>query len=960
MKKIILIVLISILINPGILLSQDPPYYKYGIQHGLPSNEIYEMLVSKDGHIWLGTESGFVKFNGTQFKHIKPESGEEMSITQLYEHPSTGIYGRTFDGRLFLVIRDSVFQLPVQNSLIEYKILNDKIYYITQNQLITTDLFGKNESITYTSDENLSYVINDSLLLSYTKLINIKSNNQYQLPKGSSQRYLKLQNEILVFGHQNTDVNVFNKDGYFEPYPLLHNQSFDICAKTNIKEINKEIFITSFCGTYLYFKKRKIFSNYVITDIITDREGNYWFSTLGDGLILVPFIEILEYKRNTSTLKNRPDKIIVDKKGDIYIMGVGHLYRIKNNTIILETLHTLPTKKECQSVIYDEPLNKIYFESGGFYEWDLNNPEKFPDLIGDINAKNIHKTPLGYLIRGWNFFGILSSSDIIKNEKNWIIQYLSENYQEFRSFKLYSFRNLPIENTRARFATYLKETDTYVLGYVDKLIELNEKYGAKEIKYNDTSIKITAIYPFKKHYLVGARNIGLLSIKTGDKPRLLIKSNFFGNKNISKIEIRNNHLWIMISDRLLSIDLKTNKINLLNSRIGIDDFEYRDFNFDDNHVWISTHNSILQIPENINTENKIPPLLTEINLSSNGSKITPFNKGSFNYKNNDLQIDFYGINFRNRGKYVFKSFLKGYDREEQTIPAFIGNIHYKLLPPGDYELKIYAENSDGYKSEAFYYSFKIRSPFWQEAWFYVLLVLTVAAASYLIGFFYVRSVRKRNHLEKRLLESRLTSLKAQMNPHFIFNALGSIQYLVLQGDIKNANAYLGKFSKLMRMVLDASDLKSITLSEEIVILNLYLELEKLRMGESFNYKITTGKEIRSEVVHVPPLLLQPYIENAVRHGLLHKQGEKLINISFIVNNGNNELICIINDNGIGREEAGKLKEKSHRSFSSKANLARLQLYHQRYPGYFNIHYKDFKGEQTGTEVVITLPLDFKG
>lgn len=960
MKKLLLLLILLFQFN--FTFAQDPPFYNYGIEHGLPSNEVYEIMGDKHGYIWLATESGLCRFNGVHFKIYRPANGEELSITQLFEHPETGIYCRSFDGRLYHAVTDSLEEFRLAKGINDYRIIQNKIRFITPKSICDLSLDGRKvDTLFYLDNDSISIfsIYNDNLINSsgyrlidsHGKYIRNINNNLWKASK--------LGDVPVLYSRITGEINEILPDGSMRPYsPMPHAPSF-ICSPTMMRKLDDDIFYASFCGVYINRSKRHIFKDYVITDIYKDREQNYWLSTLGDGLFLIPFIETREYRRNNSELKTRPDKVILDKNGNCYILGVSNIYMLDKKTGSIKHLHELENRKEVQAAFYIPHNNKMIFESGGFYELDLNNPQAPPRYIGNNNLKSVIKTKAGYLIREWNFFSIMITPGENRDTANYIFNYTNKAYSDYGNYRFYRFDDFA-RSSKARHSAYSQTSDEYLLSFNDKVVKISEA-GYDTISYKGNPILTTSLYSPGDGFLIAARNEGLLYLPGKNAmPELIIPASYYSNKNIVKMEVHRGVLWLLISDRIISIRLNDKKINILGPEDGIDDYEYRDFVLSDSTLWIVSNKSVLEMPREFNIASSAPPLLGNVEIYYRGQLTDTTKAGEFRYKNNDLKINFEGIHYRSRGKFVYKTFLKGYDKEIQNISSEKPTLHYRLLPPGNYELFIYAEEPDGNISNVFRYRFIIKMPFWQQWWFYVLLVAAAGGISYAVGFFYVQNVRKRNEVEKQLIESKLTSLKAQMNPHFIFNALGSIQFLVLNGEIKNANIYLGKFSKLMRMVLDASDLSAVSLSSELEILTLYLELEKLRMGESFSYSIEVKNSMTQDSVLLPPLLLQPYIENAVRHGLLHKQGNKKVTITFEADASHKKLICTINDNGIGREAAEKLRKRSHRSFSSKANLARLSLYHQRYPGYFDISYIDKADDGNGTTVIITLPLDFKG
>ncbi|RXR21987.1 tetratricopeptide repeat-containing sensor histidine kinase [Flavobacterium stagni] len=223
-------------------------------------------------------------------------------------------------------------------------------------------------------------------------------------------------------------------------------------------------------------------------------------------------------------------------------------------------------------------------------------------------------------------------------------------------------------------------------------------------------------------------------------------------------------------------------------------------------------------------------------------------------------------------------------------------------------------------------------------WFLIIGIITLITVAYLLFKRY--KVKKQNELlqisleetqktllaEKKASESELKALKSQMNPHFIFNALNSIQEQFMFGDKKIANEQMGNFTYLTRQILSISGKKKIPLSTEVEVLTKYLELEKMRFDSDFEYTITVEENIDEEYTELPPMLIQPFVENSIKHGLLHQKGLKKVVIDFALNEEETILQCTIEDNGIGREAAAKIKNKNnHNSYSTNSIAQRLEL-----------------------------------
>lgn len=220
----------------------------------------------------------------------------------------------------------------------------------------------------------------------------------------------------------------------------------------------------------------------------------------------------------------------------------------------------------------------------------------------------------------------------------------------------------------------------------------------------------------------------------------------------------------------------------------------------------------------------------------------------------------------------------------------------------------------------------------------------------------LEDTKERLNLERQQRASELKAIRSQMNPHFVFNALNSIQDYIMSNERKLAGKYLGKFADLMRVFLEHSQAKQITLKEEMDALNLYLELEKLRFEDSMTYQINVEDSVDQEIL-IPSLILQPHVENAIKHGLLHKEGSRELTIS--IRNLDRAVCCVIEDNGIGRTRSAEINHErnpGHKSFGMEATKSRLELlnYDRDDPILEKIEDAG-PGENPGTRVTITIP-----
>lgn len=225
----------------------------------------------------------------------------------------------------------------------------------------------------------------------------------------------------------------------------------------------------------------------------------------------------------------------------------------------------------------------------------------------------------------------------------------------------------------------------------------------------------------------------------------------------------------------------------------------------------------------------------------------------------------------------------------------------------------------------------------------------------------LQSEQKQTDLQRKAIDLEMQALRAQMNPHFIFNCLSSINKFILKNESRTASDYLTRFSRLIRMVLTNSQLSMIPLSDEIEMLRLYLDMERLRFSNSFDYNIVYANTIEPETIYIPPMILQPFCENAIWHGLMHKEGQGRLDI--VMSMQGEQLKCTITDNGIGKAKASELKSKSgekQKSFGLKITTERLALFNNEktvHTFYDSEDVLDGEGNITGTEV--TLHIKYK-
>ena len=361
--------------------------------------------------------------------------------------------------------------------------------------------------------------------------------------------------------------------------------------------------------------------------------------------------------------------------------------------------------------------------------------------------------------------------------------------------------------------------------------------------------------------------------------------------------------------------------------------------------------------------NKPVPYITEIKaggryLQINTDDFTD-NALSLDHTQSNITFDFTAIEYNDPEKISFSYMLEGFD-DDWIAAGNKRSISYTNLPGGDFTFKVKACNSSGiWNDQVAVCKVKIIPPFWKTWWFFLLILLAVSVISILISRWLQKRKQELNKMNEQVARVELASLRSQMNPHFIFNSLNSIHKYIWENKQEDASEYLTKFSKLVRMILENSKEKEITLSKELEGLQLYIELEHRRCNHKFDYAITVDPAINSANVLIPSMIIQPYVENAIWHGLVQKEGSG--NLRIGIAQGINQLTCIIEDDGIGRKKAAAIKAQKqdvHKSLGLDITQERLNLLNTESGGISSVQIIDIDdGTHTGTKVILQLPLN---
>lgn len=432
---------------------------------------------------------------------------------------------------------------------------------------------------------------------------------------------------------------------------------------------------------------------------------------------------------------------------------------------------------------------------------------------------------------------------------------------------------------------------------------------------------------------------------------------------------KKQQLWISTMNGLFHYDPKTKRYTSYDESDGLIS---NDFNFKANtvsargYVFLGTKMGLVSFHPDSVRKNELGNIPVHISsLMINGKDQTGLLYGSselqLHRQQNAIQFGFSIPEYSKQRAHNYRYILEGFDKNWNATNADQPFAMYTNIPPGHYSL-IVEGSADGinWSRKKDVLSFYIKPAFWQMAIFWtfsaVMLLGLVSFIVYRRVVTLFRRERETNRIEKQIAGLELNALQAQMNPHFIFNSLNAIQHYIIHHEVVAANDYLSRFARLMRLFLESSKNKYITLSDELELLELYMSLEKLRFEDKFDYELHLCRSCDRDAL-IPSMMIQPFVENAINHGMIHQSYKGKLQVSCSCDENTSMLKCIIEDDGIGREKAAMIKAANGKKHISRG----MQLMKERIRTYNFIEEKDIEIHITdkhpqGTIVELTLPV----
>ena len=920
----------------------------FTIKDGLPSNDVWHIMEDHKGRLWMSTFNGVCYFENGKIKRFEHK--------QLPKNPEMVQHYKNALGH-FIIVQDnhrSLFFLNEEDSLISLK---KNFFYLKSDICIQEN--KKTAKVFKNFRSKLNRSIGDSVLVFNSAFISdtnraltrqLRDIIEHQLINGFIS--ISPNKIIILISGELWTTNQNRLERLTIPTQFQEKQEFERIKRIAsnriwIKTKERDYIVDSLWNKISEFDFLK---NISINDIFFDAQKNVWLSTRF-GLY---FLNKKAQSSRTYFIDNKKTDNInfltLNQQQRLWCMGTeGYLYRLEEESLKLVSESPIgqsPTDLEFDifgnlwlgyqflKVIPHEVINqnnpRVNFSQHAPIQSSRNRAIKkiLPTsdknlIVATYNGINTLTHPGFQTTRFFKgrFYGITG----LKNGNYWIsgktgLKLISNKGEliDFEALENNLLFDMPINNIALEkdeklwFAVNNKGVYLYDSEKIDSIKELKD-------------LLIQALYVDDQNRLWASSNQGLAKIS-----------------NIQSDPFKYNFQWYTEANGLASNDVKETIVK-------------------EGHIYIATRKGLTILNDNqIAIEGFKPPVYFS-KIWINGEEVPVRKKYDLNYNQNNLKIDYQCLDYQSMGSMTFEYQLEGAEEDWATTTKF--EKEYPLLPSGKYTFRLRKKGIASSPVLEIY--FNIKPPLWKRTWFTFTGIFLMGIVTY---SFFQRKInrvkaraREENLLNKKFAELELNALQSQMNPHFIFNALHAIQDFIFKRDPRVANKYIVKFSRLMRLFLESSKEKYILLQDEIQLLRLYIELEKLRFDDKFDFEIKVADQRALSMIEIPSMLLQPFVENAINHGLIHLKGSGNLSLQFIKEK--NQLHCRIQDNGIGRKKAMEIKSKSINSYKSRGMQLieeRRKLWNQMDNTRVEIFIKDLftqDGDSAGTQIDIIIDLE---
>lgn len=942
---------ILLLISSNLCEAQNPYSITIDKSLGLLSNSVYDIIQDKDNNMWFTTEKGLCQFNGYVFQYYDQNEMTTKAGSCIQQDLFGRIWYENFDGYIYYIENNTLKRLNQKKSIGYFKfgIVKDQIYVVNKNAIDIYDLNDLHfkKSITIKANEIKTIFFDQETIYLFTdKLITIKNDkiqNVINLPNDFTNNFnsilveksanglliaSKFSNYYYHFSNGNFHKRILNiKNTIIQNLSWCNNKNW-FCTTTGIIEIDENTNTSN-----------KYFNNTNISYIYKTKNNNFWISTLTEGLFFIEDFKtkLINSNESLTTINFGQNQIFIGTKND-------KIYSFLNNKFKL--IYTGNENHQVGQLFFDFFSNQLFFTDSKF--GTINNGNIVSNKIA-IAVKNVCSIDEKYIA-----FAASSTSGIFKKsnskKSDWDLV-----FNKFSQPTTFDYSNI-IQNEKGKATSFSNKYKLIYFATNNALYCVNTKGKIIEIKLNNKSLKLSKLSCSNNKIYASNSDLKIYEIDNTIVKEITIP-NTINKKSVEKTIQKNECIYVITNKFIFEFNLiskKTKQIIHINNNIEINDIDLKN-----NYYYITTNRGL--ILKEVEKYKRVNPVFKIESIKINNNIVDSLKIKELNYDENNIKI-----NYR---------FLSPIPFEEHELLYRINNSQWQRANITNPEIVLNSLNYGNYTIEFVLNSnfnnstkiqFTIHSPIWLRFPFIIIGLIIIIGLTYWLYKNKIEKIKSRNqlildkiNLEKNVNQSKLKAIKSQMNPHFFYNALNTLQSYILSNEKKEAIEYLSKFSNLTRIILEQTEKEWITISEEIKTLILYLDIEKVRFENDLIYTIETSSDIDCDLVKIPTMLIQPYVENAIKHGLLHKKEIKLLDIYFYKKD--NILEIKINDNGIGRKkssELNRIKNKNHQSFATDAIQNRINLINQYNNKNISIEIIDNftpTNQPSGTTIIIKIP-----
>jgi hypothetical protein len=946
--KIYCLFILALLCGAANVSGQQPAYFVLG-EEQFRGLQIYDVIQDKKANYWFATNEGLYYYDHYNYQNINIPKAKNKSMFGFVIDKKTGvIYCHDLNKQVFRISGKECtlfYQLKEGEGSADMSlaVADNGDLVVSAKIIIALDSIG-NACLRYNAGPGYlspSYVLsNGEVLICPNNGENVYVYSKGQLTKKAMRsgrgvaRSMTLRFFSIGLGCFAIDLSSGKYYGFntstFELSMLPSDRQVDGGKVLRMYETKYGAWLAgSLPGVRLSREwplddRAVMYKDYFISNVYQDNEGNVLLSTFGKGVLVIPDMNIPDA---ISTFRDDPvTSVYADHGSRRLLLGTSKGSLLQYSEAGLKILDSSGRRS----------IEGIYGRPG--YSPQLYDNGRLSALMAGDQIVRGTATPS------------LKGAAVISENEYYIASNLGISHVRLAKGGGLDIEDIPGMNSRAYFIGWEQVSGNVYAYTTDGLFMLARDGRVSQVLYKGRGIVANGIYCADGNTFVSTPSDGIFLVKGVNVGRVIHPYVNGHQEEIRKLAIYKNTIIGQSRNGLFQFDIDGRLLRSLHVDHRFPENRVVDLCFNEDTLWVCHSGGVQKVNMAYRSVISAPPVIRMDSMRVNDSYVSTLGSGDFGSSSRKFEFIISSPTLRYKEYTIYQYRLLGYDSEWKVSNYKHNRITYNALAPGDYKLEVKA-NTQGKSSPTLSYSFSISSPFYLR-WYFIATCM--AAFILLVFFIYKRQLniqRKRSQQINELNASKLTAIRSQMNPHFIFNSLNSIQDLILKGDVERSYSYITTFSDLIRRSLNYSEKELIDFEQELKLLELYLSLEKLRFKKDLSYEVETNGI--SDIL-VPPMLIQPFIENAIAHGLLHKEGDKTLKITFTLGEA---LICRIEDNGIGREKAMailKRQRAGHESFSGAAIKRRFDILSAVFGGKFGYVYED-KADGAGTVVVLTIP-----